>query len=127
MPPVGAAVAVPFVWPLPVTAVAEAFAAKIAGCEIVADALTGQPAPSVAVTEKAPAARPEIVCVVAPFDHKKLKLPVPPLAETVAEPFAEPKQDAFWLETWAETAQLKGKTATVCAAVQLLESVAVTE
>lgn len=89
MPPDGVAVAEPAL-ELPVT-----LACSTAGCEIVALAVAVAPLPSVAVTVKLPGARFWMLAEVAPFDHKKVMLPVPPVAEAVAVPSAAPLHEIF--------------------------------
>lgn len=88
-PPVGVAVAVPVVPPLHNTSVSVTATVKPPVLVMVTVSVSVHELPSVAVTVYVPAARPVMVAVVAPVDHIKVMVPVPPVALAVAEPGVE--------------------------------------
>ena len=99
---------------------------EAAGWRIVIQVSALQPLVSVTVTQCNPPAKPVAVAVVWPLLHKKVIAPVPPEPIAVAVPSAPLKQVTLvWLVVTLTA--LGSVMVIIVTAVQLLESLAVTE
>jgi len=100
----------------------------LAGCVIVTQATLLQLFASLTVTQCCPAAKPVLVAVVVPFDHRNVYGAVPPEPATVAEPVDCPKQFTFTTvaELIVAVTALGCVIVTDAVAVQPLKSVVVT-
>ena len=94
VPPATVKLIAPVEPPLQLTLVEEAMLAlrAVAGCVIVCEAVAVQLLASVTVTLYVPAPRPVRFSVAAPFDHRYVSAPVPPVTVRLIAPVEPPLQ-----------------------------------